>query len=96
MGIRTRKTTTIPKKKKKIFIQYLYRDFEIRKMKISFFFCWRFVSLNLDFLQTTGETEIEREAREGFNVPLGFDQMRKRQSSGRELTTRSERQQNKK
>lgn len=26
-----------PKKKKKIFIQYLYRDFEIRKMKISFF-----------------------------------------------------------
>lgn len=61
MGIRTRKTTTIPKKKK-IFIQYLYRDFEIRKMKISFF-CWRFVSLNLDFVQTTGETEIEREAR---------------------------------
>lgn len=52
-----------PKKKKKIFIQYLYRDFEIRKMKKSFFFCWRFVSLNLDFLQTTGETEIEREAR---------------------------------
>lgn len=42
------------------------------------------------------EKQRSRERREGFNVPLGFDQMRKRQSSGRELTTRSERQQNKK
>lgn len=42
------------------------------------------------------EEQGSRERAEGVNVPLGFDQMRKRQSSGRELTTRSERQQNKK